>query len=601
MRLRDTIYLCTIGAILAGCGTKPIQPSDKHIQQTDNQPTATGIPQPVKHAVTLPPPKPTPKAEIYSVVVTNVPAQEILFALARDAKINLDIHDGIQGNVTINAINQTLPQILARIAKQVDMRYTLDNGSLLVEPDKPFLKTYKIDFINMSRSVDSKIFTSSKIANAAGGGGTDAGGNSASTSITSKTVNDLMTSLIENIKNILIDEDKLKFNEQVEMENSNQVVAQGTGAAASSASSGSGSNVNKGVQVGMKSSGPGGSVSGSGDQSAQGRGSAVTKKGTYVQAVNVFANKETGVLSVRATSKQHEKVQEFVDKVMNTAMRQVLIEATIVEVRLNNQNQQGINWSLLQRGGSGFQLRQAATPGLLSANTGSMFILDYLNPASRLGNLTAQVSLLESFGKVKVLSSPKLSVMNNQTATLKVADNKIYFTIKADTTTNQTSAVTTFTTTPNSITVGFVMNVTPQINDTDTVTMNVRPTISRIISYVNDPNPSLAALGIVSRVPEIQTREMESIIKIDSGQIAVMGGLMQDEINNLSDEVPGLAGIPVAGNLFKNRNDTSTKTELVIFLRPVVIKEASINGDFSAYRDMLPDQDFFKEPASGKP
>ena len=601
MRLRDTVYLCTIGVILAGCGTKPIQPSDKHIQRQDSQPAAVGIPQPVKRAVTLSPPKPTPKAETYSVVVTNVPAQEILFALARDAKINLDIHDGIQGNVTLNALNQTLPQILTRIAKQVDMRYTLDNGSLLVEPDKPFLKTYKIDFINMSRSVKSEIFTSSQITNAAGSGSTGAGGNSASTSITSETKNDLMTSLIKNIENILIDEDKLKFNEQVEMENSNQVVAQGTGAAASSASLGSGPNVNTGVQIGPKNSGPGGSVSGSGDQSVQGRGSVIAKKGIYVQAVNVFANKETGVLSVRATSKQHEKVQEFIDKVMNTAMRQVLIEATIVEVRLNDQYQQGINWSLLQRGGSGFQLRQAATPGLPSAKTGSMFILDYLNPASRLGNLSASVSLLESFGTVKVLSSPKLSVMNNQTATLKVADNRVYFTIKADTTTNQTSSVTTFSTTPNSITVGFVMNVTPQINDTDTVTMNVRPTISRIISYVNDPNPSLATLGIVSRIPEIQTREMESIIKIDSGQIAVMGGLMQDEINNLSDEVPGLAKIPLAGNLFKNRNDTSTKTELVIFLRPVVIKEASISGDFSAYRDMLPDQDFFKESAGGKP
>lgn len=76
---------------------------------------------------------------------------------------------------------------------------------------------------------------------------------------------------------------------------------------------------------------------------------------------------------------------------------------------------------------------------------------------------------------------------------------------------------------------------------------------------------------------------------------------MEDEKNNLTDAIPGISNIPVAGNLFKNRNDTTTKTELVIFLRPMVIKDASINGDFSAYRDMLPDQDFFKEPATGKP
>lgn len=96
-------------------------------------------------------------------------------------------------------------------------------------------------------------------------------------------------------------------------------------------------------------------------------------------------------------------------------------------------------------------------------------------------------------------------------------------------------------------------------------------------------------------IPETRSREMESVLKIDSNQIAVMGGLMQDEVNNLTDSVPGLSKIPFAGELFQQRNNTSTKTELVIFLRPVVIKSASINGDFSAYRDILPDESFFKD------
>ena len=140
MRSRNIFYLCVIGMMLAGCGTKPIRPSDQHIQRQDIQPeTANNIPQSIKESVILPPPKPADKVATYSVVVTNVPAQEILFALARDAKINLDIQSGIQGTVTINAINQTLPQILTRISRQVDMRYELDNGTLTVMPDKPFL------------------------------------------------------------------------------------------------------------------------------------------------------------------------------------------------------------------------------------------------------------------------------------------------------------------------------------------------------------------------------------------------------------------------------------------------------------------------------
>jgi general secretion pathway protein D len=94
---------------------------------------------------------------------------------------------------------------------------------------------------------------------------------------------------------------------------------------------------------------------------------------------------------------------------------------------------------------------------------------------------------------------------------------------------------------------------------------------------------------------------MESVLKVENNQIAVLGGLMEDQINKLTDEVPLIARIPLLGNLFMNRNDTTTKTELVIFLRPVVIKSASVDADFREFRNNLPDQNFFKESASGKP
>ncbi|MDP1996172.1 MAG: type II and III secretion system protein, partial [Gallionella sp.] len=147
MRSHSTFYLCAASVILAGCGTKPILPSDKHIRQPPSP--ETSIPQPLKRSIVLPPPKPATKTETYSVVVTNVSAQEILFALARDAKINLDIHPGIQGAVTLNALDQTLPQILTRIARQTDMRYELENGNLSVMPDSPYLRSYRIDYVNM--------------------------------------------------------------------------------------------------------------------------------------------------------------------------------------------------------------------------------------------------------------------------------------------------------------------------------------------------------------------------------------------------------------------------------------------------------------------
>jgi general secretion pathway protein D len=204
------------------------------------------------------------------------------------------------------------------------------------------------------------------------------------------------------------------------------------------------------------------------------------------------------------------------------------------------------------------------------------------------------VSLLESFGNVKVLSSPKLSVINNQTAIIKVVDNYVYFTLAANTVTNQTGSQTNYTSSPTTLPVGFTMSVTPQISENDTVLFNLKPSISRVTAFVNDPNPDLARAGVISRIPQTQTREMESVMRIENNQIAVLGGLMQDSINNLTDAVPGLSKLPVMGELFKQRNDTSEKTELVIFLRPTVIKSARLEGDYRALQANLPDEDFFK-------
>ena len=326
---------------------------------------------------------------------------------------------------------------------------------------------------------------------------------------------------------------------------------------------------------------------------------APTRQNTYREAASVIANPETGLIAVRATGRQHEKIQEFLDLVMSSAKRQVLIEATVIEVQLNDQYQQGINWSSLRTSptqGPSLSLGQVGgtplTSGILPGVSQGILNLNYLKPLTSLGNLALTIQLLESFGKVKVLSSPKISVLNNQTALLKVVDNRVYFTITATTQqgTAGTPAITTYTSSLNTVPVGFVMSVTPQISDNDEVTINVRPSISRIIGFVQDPNPALALalVPVVSNVPVIQTREMESILKVSSGQIAVMGGLMQDTVNNLKDTVPGINRIPLLGDALSYRNETTNKSELVIFMRPIVVKDASIDGEYKNYRYLLP-------------
>jgi len=310
--------------------------------------------------------------------------------------------------------------------------------------------------------------------------------------------------------------------------------------------------------------------------------------------LRVIPNAEAGVLLIRATSRLHEKVQEYLDQVLSRVKRQVLIEATIAEVQLNNQYQRGIDWSLVRQGPAGFNLAQSVQGASTAGVNSSLLVLTYAATG-----VSATLRLLESFGNVRVLSSPKLSVLNNQTAILKVVDNVVYFTISAQTTqVANAPTLTSFTTTPNVVSVGFVMNVTPQISDADSVLLNVRPSVTRVLSYVNDPNPSLGS--IPNRIPQIQTREMESMIRVDSGQIAVMGGLIQDSSSDNEDTVPGLSQIPGIGSIFSNRNRENRKTELVIFIRPVVVRDPSIDGDYRAFRDLAPDANFMSRPNPGK-
>jgi MSHA biogenesis protein MshL len=571
------VALSVLALALGACTHAPMQTAETHIR-AEAEP-AGAIPPPVQISTILPKPRATSRPETYTVVVNNVRVQELLFALARDAKLNIDIHPGIAGAVTLNAIDQTLPQLLSRIAKQVDMRWELEGPNLVIMADSPYLRVYKIDYVAMDRTTVATVGVSSQISagttSVGGGAGSGAANNASNTTVRSTASNKFWETLIDNIKDILRETDK--------------ILPAGSSLAPQAATA---------VAV---ASAPGTPGSAPVQQPV-----AAAPGATFREAASVIANPEAGVVTIRATSRQHEKIQEFLDQVLVSAKRQVLIEATIAEVQLNNQYQQGIDWSVLRQGPAGFNVAQtsAGSPAGVSTN---MFVLGYVAQG-----ITSTIRLLESFGTVRVLSSPKLSVINNQTAILKVVDNRVYFTVQANQTATQTVVTTAFTTTPNVVPVGFVMNVTPQISDSDTVLLNVKPSVSRIISFVNDPNPSLASpcgasptaaaacQPIVSRIPEVQTREMESMMKINSGQIAVLGGLIQDSISDVQDRVPLLAEIPLIGGFFTQRNKSNVKTELVIFLRPVVVKDPSVDGDYRAFRSSIPDENFIGRPNPGK-
>ncbi len=535
-------------ALTAGCGvSRPPSPSEGHLKdESDGQQAEAGgesasddaIPDPVTNGAPLPAPSEPEEAERYTVVVNQVPVRELLFALARDADIDIDIAGEIQGDVTLNAIDATLPRLLERISYQAAIRYELDDDYLRIAADEPYLESYPVDYVNLSREASSTVETATQITSTGfgedggtggGSGGGSSGTNNSSTSLENESDNRFWETLERNLGGML------------------------------------------GVEVGE-----------SGDRPDERR--------------YLMVNRETGYITVRATQRQHEQVQRYLDRIMESARRQVLIEATVVEVELSDQYQAGVDWSYISSSVGGLDLlEQNLTAGSLGNAPNAL--ASFVDTDIAGGELQATVRALETFGDVSVMSSPKIMALNNQLAILKVVDNRVYFTIDVEQTLDEGVTNTVFDSQINTVPVGLVMTVTPYIGANDEVLLNTRPTVSRILGFVDDPNPSLADAGVTNEVPEIQVREMESLLRVNSGQVAVIGGLMQDSIDQNQRSVPGLGNLPLVGNLFSYRDDRVEKTELIIFLRPTVVDQANLDGEMERFRQYLRPPRIESDPA----
>ena len=608
MRLNRGPTLAAVAAlatIATGCGTQPIAQPESHLRQDPARTaSAADIPRPVLPAP-LPPPPEARAAEVkYSIVVANQPVRDVLLAIASETRVNVDVHPGVDGLVTLNAIDQTLKQILARLARQVDMRYEIDNDTIHVMPDSPYLRNYRVDYVNMARETTETVSVATQILSGTVSGttgGAQTGDNNSTLRINNTSRHRFWETLEKNVKDMLRETDKLL------PEGSSETFVSGRGQAGLSttqsslqrrAAAGTGAAGNVAGAIGATATTPGQTVT-------QQAGEYVEQRLTFREAASVIVNPEAGIVTVRATSRQHEKVAEFLEQITGSARRQVVIEATVVEVQLNDTYQSGVDWSALATNGLGYSITSNfIQPALASA--ANVFSLTYSNPnPASGGNLSSTIKLLSTYGTTKVLSSPVLMVLNNQTAVLRVTDNLVYFTIKADTNTNANVSTTTFTTTQNVLPVGIIMNLTAQISDSDVVTLNVRPTVTAKIGEVQDPNPSLRGTlttpSIESKIPVTQTREMESVLRVASGQTAILGGLMVDSFSATRGGLPIASRIPILGDLVSYRDDSAQKRELVIFLRPVVVRNASIDGDLAGYRRHLPDRRFFKEAESPVP
>jgi MSHA biogenesis protein MshL len=278
---------------------------------------------------------------------------------------------------------------------------------------------------------------------------------------------------------------------------------------------------------------------------------------------SIVLNKTAGLIAVTDYPANTARVGQYIDLLQGAVQRQVMIEAKIVEVTLNKNFSAGIDWSQIPYGLTlpflGAIKGALPNGAIASQNLATAGTALQVGVATQTG-FQAILHALDRQGKVSILSSPRVSTMNNQKAVIKVATDDVFF---SQTTQRETlTGLVTQVVTPNTITEGIVLDVTPQIGD-DAITMTIHPSISERLGQVTSPNGDV--------VPVIAVRATDTVVRVQDGQTVVIGGLMEQRSSRNRSGVPGLQRAPIVGRAFRNQDDQDTKVELVILLTPTVI------------------------------
>jgi len=435
----------------------------------------------------------------------SVELKDVLLTLARQAGVNISIDSNVSGGASFFANNRPFIDVMKEICRVNRLRFHYADQILRVEPDVPYLKTYNLQFLSLSRINQNRISIATDVFSAVEGRVQDID-NGSNTVVSGESRMDFWEEILENINTILMN---------------------------------------------------------------NGYSDEESKESGYYSI-----HRQAGLLSVFGNDRQHQQIQKYLKLLGKAIESQVLIEAKIVEVNLSDEFKSGVNWHSL-KGDFALQapLGPIVTPGPLNpalAPTRDIFTIGASG-----NNLTALISFLKKFGTVRTLSNPRLTVINNQSAILKVATNRVFFKLDYTRDISFTGQREQFhvASDAKTIPIGLVMLVHPSINpENGKIIMTLRPTISRVIGEKEDP-----AVGIASQqqqtslVPEVQVREFDSVISMKSGETIVLGGLMENRSDNETSGIPDVSNIPLLGGLFKGKKNDQKVTELIIFLRAVII------------------------------
>lgn len=484
--------------------------------------------------------------ERFNVAFNNVPARQFFTSIVAGTRYNMLVHPDISGTISANLKDVTLFQALDAVRELYGYDYKVEGTQIYIKPLTMQTRLFHVNYLTGARKGSSNLRVSS--TSVASVGPTVSGGTGSNSSTGNST---------QNAGGLVPGEDS------------------------SNLTTTSNADFWRELKLSLEA------IVGSTEGGRQ-----------------VVLSPQSGVIVIRAMPEELRNVDMYLKATQLSVDRQVILEAKILEVQLNDNFQTGINWAsfasiksghtnristgFIQPGGTlaplpfnggqppnmtnGSGLTASSGFGLSSAATaaGSMFGL-----AFQTANFAAMISFLESQGTVHVLSSPRIATMNNQKAVLKIGTDEFYVT-GVSTTTNTTSSGAT--TSPN-VTLqpffsGVVLDVTPQIDADGNIILHVHPSVSQVTT-VNKEVDLGSAGSLKLPLAASSTSEMDSMVRSQDGRIVAIGGLMRQATTSDRSQVPGAGDIPVLGALFRNTGQVIQKRELVVLIKPTIVDGAN--------------------------
>jgi len=548
----------TLSTLLLGCAqvtTKPVLPliQDELRLATAPATAAQTVPLPAAVEAALAPQTQLelPKKAVHAaeprfdLAVNAAPAQQVFLGIASGTRYSMLLNPDVAGSITVNLKDVTVPEAMQAMRELYGYEYRIEGNRIFVQPLTAQTRFYSIAYPSSLRQGKSELrVISGSIADSGNTSGSS--GNSTASS--------------------------------------------------SNSSSGGGSQVDSSRIVTSVASDFWGEL-----QASVGMliGCSITSSAVAGQSAvasncpagrNVSISPHTGMLMVRALPLEQRQVNEYLKAARVQVERQVMIEAKIIEVTLNESAQTGINWAAIGTG-KGYPFGISSNYGQATFPSGDFPFLNstadfgVLNQAAnstlvglafQTDSFAALVRFLETQGQVQVLSSPRIAAINNQKAVLKVGVDEFFVTEISSTqsTTGTTTTPSTSVTTQPFFS-GIALDVTPQIDDADNIILHVHPSVSQVVT--DEKVIDLGSQQGIYKLPlaKSSVSETDSIVRLKNGEIAAIGGLMKRESRNSGSGVSGLGDIPLLGALFKNTNKLNQKQELVILLKPTLIKQQS--------------------------